>query len=64
MIEEGTMAHREDEPMNLRTYALSPDPDLLHHIRNSAFTTPNVDAVAVHRALGTLTSPVLEETER
>lgn len=41
----------------LRTYALSPDPELLERIRGLDFTLPEVDAVAEHRALVALTSP-------
>jgi hypothetical protein len=38
----------------LRTYALSPDTDMLADMRERGFRTPEVDAVALHRALATL----------
>ncbi|SDT10368.1 hypothetical protein [Actinoplanes derwentensis] len=38
----------------LRTYALSPDAELLDHVRERDFAAPEVDAVAEHRALAAL----------
>lgn len=45
----------------LRTYGLAPDPDLLAAIRASHYLVPEVDAVALHRALSVLYAPVVED---
>lgn len=45
----------------LRTYGLSPDPDLLAHLRAVGFAMPRVDAVAQHRALASLYLPAEAE---
>ena len=42
----------------LRTYALSPDPELLAHIRRTGYRRAGVDPVARHRALVELFRPV------
>ncbi|MEU4556219.1 hypothetical protein [Micromonospora violae] len=44
----------------LRTYGLAPDPDLLDAIRTNHYVAPEVDVVALHRALSTLYAPVEE----
>ncbi|MFI7604244.1 hypothetical protein ACIBTV_03885 [Micromonospora sp. NPDC049366] len=44
----------------LRTYGLAPDPDLLDAIRANHYLPPEVDVVALHRALSTLYAPVDE----
>ncbi|WP_157562767.1 hypothetical protein [Micromonospora chokoriensis] len=44
----------------LRTYGLAPDPDLVEAIRASHYLPPEVDAVALHRALSVLYAPVDE----
>ncbi|MEU4339269.1 hypothetical protein AB0F59_32250 [Micromonospora lupini] len=41
----------------LRAYDLAPDPDLLEAIRANDYQPPEVDAVAVHRALSVLYTP-------
>ncbi|MEV4757860.1 hypothetical protein AB0J86_22470 [Micromonospora sp. NPDC049559] len=42
----------------LRVYGLAPDPDLLDAIRSNDHLPPEVDAVALHRALSALYAPV------
>ncbi|MFI6785126.1 hypothetical protein [Micromonospora sp. NPDC050276] len=45
----------------LRTYGLAPDPDLLDAIRANHYLAPEVDAVAVHRALSVLYASVPDQ---
>jgi len=45
----------------LREHLLAPDPDLLDEIRGNAYTLPEVDAVALHRALAALYAPIVDE---
>ncbi|XVV16080.1 hypothetical protein ACQP2X_17520 [Actinoplanes sp. CA-131856] len=47
----------------LRTYALSPDEELLAWMREHEFRVPEAGAVAVHRALAALTGAAEEERE-
>ncbi len=48
----------------LRVHGLAPDPDLLAAIRGNDYESPDVDVVALHRALATLYAPVTEEDSR
>ena len=48
----------------LRQYGLSPDPELLRHIRTRRYDVPAADAVAVHRALAALQAPAPDEDRR
>ncbi len=68
---------RNSVPMNFRTdgswiwtdtttyyleqHQLSPDADLLEHIRSSRYQMPELDGVAIHRAMAVLHEPVEEE---
>ncbi|MFI6763799.1 hypothetical protein ACIBF5_32220 [Micromonospora sp. NPDC050417] len=45
----------------LRKYGLAPDPDLLDAIRTNHYLPPEVDAVALHRALSVLYAPVADQ---
>lgn len=45
----------------LERHGLAPDPALLAHIRDAAYTIPDVDAVARHRAMAVLQSPSEQE---
>lgn len=47
----------------LRTYGLAPDPDLLDAIRANHYLPPEVDVVAVHRALSILYAPVVDQAD-
>ncbi|GAA2565610.1 hypothetical protein GCM10010435_43010 [Winogradskya consettensis] len=51
---DGTWIWTDAVPYYLRTYALSPDEDLLAHIRSLSYRPPVVDAVTEHRALAAL----------
>ncbi|PZG19679.1 hypothetical protein C1I95_11235 [Micromonospora craterilacus] len=46
----------------LRVHGLAPDPDLLATIRGNDYEPPEVDAVALHRALSVLYRPVAGQT--
>ena len=45
----------------LRVYGLSPDPDLLAHLRAAGYAMPSVDAVDQHRAMASLYLPAEAE---
>jgi hypothetical protein len=45
----------------LERYGLSPDTDLVAHIRRREFVMPEVDGVAIHRALAALQEPAAHE---
>ncbi|MEV4495710.1 hypothetical protein AB0J84_08405 [Micromonospora arborensis] len=47
----------------LRVHGLAPDPDLLDAIRAHDFLPPEVDTVAMHRALSVLYAPLTESAE-
>ncbi|WP_406077932.1 hypothetical protein [Micromonospora sp. NBC_00858] len=54
---DGTWIWTDTVAYYLRTYALSPDAELLAHIRALDHRFPAVDAVRAHRAMVALTSP-------
>jgi hypothetical protein len=45
----------------LEQYGLSPDPELVEHIRRLWFVKPEVDGAAIHRALAVLEEPPANE---
>jgi hypothetical protein len=45
----------------LRVYGLSPDPDLLAHMRSAGYAMPGVDSLGAHRAMASLYLPAEAE---
>jgi hypothetical protein len=58
---DGTWVWTDTVTYYLRTYGLSPDPELLAHLRAGGFAMPRVDAVAEHRAMAALYLPAEAE---
>jgi hypothetical protein len=59
---DGTWIWTDTVGYYLRTYALSPDPDLLAHIRRCGYARPAVGPVGRHRAMVELFRPVPDGT--
>ncbi len=56
----GTWIWTDTVTYYLETYALSPDPELLDHIRNRGYVEAELDDVSRHRAMVELFRPVAE----